>query len=93
MAQKPLFKHKFVQGLYDLLSQEFGGTRGNPLLKILFSAVLPDLPTLLKSLDDNDIAVEALREKFAAIVADDAKPDLQKTTENMQAADAGHQRN
>ena len=74
MEQQPKFKHKLVQGLYELLQEWMssgqGGASLDPL-KMMWKIIGPELPYLLRDLDDSPESVEAIRSKLASVLVEE----------------------
>jgi len=70
-----MFKHKLVQGLYDLL-QEWTSSKvdiSNPVYRGLWMGFKDVIPFLLRDLDDSPESVEAIRSKLASVLVETAE--------------------
>ena len=73
MSQQQMFKHKLVQGLYDLL-QEWTSSKvdiSNPVYRGLWMGFKDVIPFLLRDLDDSPESVEAIRSKLASVLVEE----------------------
>ena len=76
MSQQQMFKHKLVQGLWDLL-QEWTSSKvdiSNPVYRGLWMGFKDVIPFLLRDLDDSPESVEAIRSKLASVLEQEPLP-------------------
>lgn len=69
MGEVPEFKHQLVTALYNLLQEFFEAKGGsNPMMAALMFGIRGELPSILRSLDENPEAVEMIKEKLERVV-------------------------
>lgn len=76
--KQPQYRHKLVQGLYELLQEYIQGKGGgNLLFSALMFGIRGELPHILKSLDENPEMVKMIREKLEKVlIADESTQDI-----------------
>lgn len=61
------YRHKIIQGLAQLI-ERYGGKGSDPIMKSVWWGIRGQVPSILKSLDDNDEAVAEIERKVREVL-------------------------